>query len=188
MDPFELMIFDTYGVVLTRSPRYLEETLAEEADATSRDLVDEERFWARMARRHRLSADEIAAVQERLAAKYCKNLDLWKALPGWASERRLVLLHGGPAGLLSRWQAAYGLDHFFAETVATTERGVTRAEPALYADLAAAVCLEPARCLLVDADRAPVEAARAAGMGAYRFGTVYGLRAVLADPALAFES
>lgn len=186
MSPFDLIIFDTYDVVFRRSPRYLEEELAEEADAASRDVVDDAAFWERFARRHRLSADDVETTLERLAAKYCKNLDVWKDLPSLRAGRRLLLLHGGPSGLVPRWQAAHDLDRTFAGVETTAARGISRADPALYAAIAASAGFNPDRCLLVVADRAPFEAARAAGLGAYRFGTAYGLRVVLADPALAF--
>ena len=178
---FELIIFDTYEVLFRRSPRYLEDALVEEVDAASRELVDEERMWGRLARRYRLSPHDIEAVQDGLAAKFCKNLDVWKDLPGWAARHRLMLLHGGPAGLLARWRETYNLDQLFDSAVVAARLGVTRGDPALYARLAADAGVAPDRCLLVDDERAPVEAARDAGMEAYRYGTVYGLRALLVE-------
>lgn len=181
MRPFQLIIFDTYGVTFLRSPRYLEDPLVEEVDAASRETVDEGRLWARVARRHALSAGAIEVVQDRLAAKFCKNLDLWKDLPAWRTGHRLVLLHSGPAGLLARWRRRYGLDELFSLSVAVGEKGIPRADAALYARLAADAGLPPERCLLVDDERTPVDTARAAGLAAYRFGTVYGLRRILAE-------
>ena len=180
MRPFQLIIFDTYGVTFLHSPRYLEDPLVEEVDAASRELVDEERLWGRLARRYRLSAADIEAVQDGLAAKFCKNLDVWQDLPEWAGRYRLMLLHSGPAGLLARWREAYGLDQLFESAVAASRLGLTRGDPALYTRLAADAGVAPDRCLLVDDERAPVEAAREAGMEAYRYGTVYGVRALLA--------
>ena len=179
-EPFELIIFDTYEVLFRRSPRYLEDPLVEEVDAASRELVDEERLWGRLARRYRLSADDIEAVQDGLAAKFCKNLDVWKDLPEWAARYRLMLLHSGPVGLLARWRETYDLDQLFESAITAGRLGFSRADPALYARLAADAGIAPVRCLLVDDERAPVEAAREAGMEAYRYGTVYGLRALLA--------
>ena len=178
---FELIVFDTYEVLFRRSPRYLEDPLVEEVDAASRELVDEERLWGRLARRYRLSSEDIEAVQDGLAAKFCKNLDVWQDLPEWAGHYRLMLLHSGPAGLLARWRETYGLDQLFESAVAAARLGVTRGDPALYTRLAADAGVAPDRCLLVDDERAPVEAAREAGMEAYRYGTVYGLRALLAE-------
>lgn len=187
MDSFELIIFDTYDVALRRSPRYLEEPLVEEIDATTRDLVDEERYWARLSRRYRLTPADVEAALDHLAAKFCRNLDIWKQLPAWGEDRRLALVHGGPAGLLRRWRADLDLGGCFESAIASTVLGVSRADPALYTRLAADAGLAPSRCLLVDDERGPIAAAHAAGMGAYRFGTAYGLRAVLADQSLAFE-
>lgn len=186
MDPFELIILDTYGVVFLRSPRYLEEPLVEEVDEASREVLDEGRLWSQVRRLHRLGDGEIEAVQDRLAAKFCKNLDIWKELPAWGGRYRLTLLHGGPSGLLARWRRDYGLEQLFASAATAGTLGLSRADPALHRRIAADAGVSPGRCLVVDDERAPVDAARAAGLGAYRFGTVYGLRAVLADPSRAF--
>jgi beta-phosphoglucomutase-like phosphatase (HAD superfamily) len=98
-----------------------------------------------------------------------------------------VLLHGGPAGLLDRWRAQHGYDRFLGSTVTAGALGIRRDAPSLYLRIAADASLSPDRCLLANDERAPFEAAREAGMGAYRFGTVYGLRAVLNEPARAFS-
>jgi FMN phosphatase YigB (HAD superfamily) len=178
-EPFELIILDTYDVTFLRSPRYLEDPLVEAVDAQSRDLVEEGRFWVRLAREMRPATLDVEDVLDRLADRFCKNLNVWKELPGWSSRMRLVLLHGGPAGLLGRWRARHDLDRFFAGAAAAGSLGLSRADPALYARLAADAGIPPDRCLLVDDERAPFEAARAAGLAAYRFGTVFGLKEAL---------
>ena len=187
MSPFDLIVFDTYDVAFVRSPRYLEIEVVEALDTATRDVVDEDRLWARLARRNRLTAQDIAWAQERLAAKYCKNLDLWKALPGWAAESRLMLLHGGPRQLLDSWRRTYDLERFFSDAASTANLRLSRFDPELYRRIADDAGLPPHRCLLVDDERAPVDAARQAGFGVYRFGTVYGLRALLAEPVAAFD-
>lgn len=186
-EPFRLLLLDTYGVLFLRSPRYLEEPLVDEADEATREVVDEARVWARFARQHRLGAADLEYVRGRLAAKFCKNLDIWKELPGWRSNHHITVLHGGPADLLARLGAEHGLDRLVDAVVIAGTLGLSRTDPALYTRIAADAGLPPDRCLLVDDERAPVLAAHEAGMGAYRFGTVYGLRAVLADTARAFE-
>ncbi len=187
MRAFDVMIFDTYGVAFARSPRYLEIEVVEKIDTATRDIVDEERLWPRLARRNRLAAGEVDWVQEKLAAKYCKNLDLWRAIPAWAAEFRLMLVHGGPPRLLDHWRQTYDLERYFSGAATTASLRLSRVDPALYRRLAADAGLPPERCLLVDDERAPFDAAREAGLGVYRFGTVYGLRALLAKPAAAFE-
>ena len=187
MRRFELLIFDTYDVTFRRSPRYLEDPLVEAVDEATRDAVDEPRLWSRLARRHALTETDIELVQDRLAGKYCKNLDIWKELHGWAGQYRLVLLHPGPAGLLERWRAEYALDDAFHTAAGASRLNLGRGDAALYARIASDAGLPPERCLLIDDERGPFEAAREAGLGAYRFGSVYGLRTVLADPAAAFD-
>jgi FMN phosphatase YigB (HAD superfamily) len=187
-EPFRLLLLDTYGVLFLRSPRYLEESLVDAADEATREVVDEPRIWARYAREHRLGAADLAYVRERLAAKFCKNLNVWKELPGWRGSYRVVALHGGPESVLDRWQAECGLSGLVDAAVATSTLGLSRTDPALYTHIAAGAGLPADRCLLVDDERAPVLAAHAAGIGAYRFGTVYGVRAVLAEPERAFEA
>jgi HAD superfamily hydrolase (TIGR01509 family) len=81
---------------------------------------------------------------------------------------------------------AHGLSGLVADHIIAGVLGYPRDDPALYIRIAADAGLPPEQCLLVDDEREPVLAAHEAGMGAYRFGTVYGLKAVLADPAQAF--
>jgi FMN phosphatase YigB (HAD superfamily) len=187
-EPFRLLILDTYGVLFLRSPRYLEEPLVDEADEATREAVNEAQIWSRFAREHRLSAADLAYVRGRLAAKFCKNLNVWKELPGWRRDYRIAVLHGGPATLLDAWQVEHELGRQVDQALSAGALGLARADPALYTRIAADAGMSPGCCLLIDDERAPVLAARDAGMGAYRFGTVFGLRAVLAQPGLAFES
>jgi FMN phosphatase YigB (HAD superfamily) len=187
-EPFRLLVLDTYGVLFLRSPRYLEEPLVDAADEATREVVDEARVWARFARQHRLTEPDLAYLRDRLAAKFCKNLNVWKELPGWRERYRVLVLHGGPAALLDRWQDAHGLERLVHDAVTAGRLGLSRSDPALYTRVAVDAGVAPRQCLLVDDERAPVDAAHKAGMGAYRFGTVYGLRAVLADPERGFEA
>jgi FMN phosphatase YigB (HAD superfamily) len=125
-------------------------------------------------------------VRARLVTKFTKNLNVWKELPGWGSFYRLAVLHGGPADLLQRLMDAHGLRPLVQDAFTAGALGYARTDPALYARLSAEAGLSPAQCLLIDDERDPVIAAHEAGMGAYRFGSVYGLKAVLADPSQAF--
>jgi FMN phosphatase YigB (HAD superfamily) len=177
--PYDLLIFDTYGVTFLRSPLYLEEPLIEELDEVSRELVDAPLRWRRLLRRHGLTGAALEAAQDRLAAKFCRNLNVWQVLPEWGRRYHLLLLHGGPPGLLDRWRREYDLERVFADAATTTGLGRSRTDPALYARLAADAGLPPDRCLVIDDERAPLEAARQAGLAGYRFGTVYGLRGML---------
>jgi FMN phosphatase YigB (HAD superfamily) len=172
-------VLDTYDVLFRRSPRYLEDALVEEMDAASHGLSDEASWLSGFARRHSLAEAQIDEVLDRLAAKYCKNLDVWKELPGWRGRFRLVALHRGPAGVLVRWSRAHGLDLVADTLVATGSWGLDAGAPDLYRRLCAAIDVAPGACLIVDDERAPIEAARAAGLAVYRFGTVHGLRAEL---------
>lgn len=127
-----------------------------------------------------MGAAAIEAVQDRLAAKFCKNLDIWKGLPGWSAEARLLLVHGGPAGLVARWRQMYDVDRYFNASLAAADLGLSRDDPALYARIAADAGVDVSRCLVVDDERAPVDAAHDAGCATYRFGAAYGLRALIA--------
>jgi FMN phosphatase YigB (HAD superfamily) len=158
----------------------------DEVDELTREVVVEEPVWARFARQHRLGAADLKYLRERMAEKFTKNLNVWKELPGWGSAYRLAVLHGGPADLLERLAAAHGLSGLVADHIIAGALGYPRDDPALYARIAADAGLSLEQCLLVDDEREPVLAAHEAGMGAYRFGTVYGLNAVLADPSQAF--
>lgn len=185
-EPFKLLLLDTYNVLFLRSPRYLEEPLVDEADELTREIVDEEPVWARFVRQHRLGPSDLAYLRGRMAEKFTKNLNVWKEVPGWGGVYRLTVLHGGPADLLDRLAAGHGLDRLIADRIVAGRLGFTRDDPALYTRIAADAGLSPDQCLLVDDEREPVLAAHEAGMGAYRFGSVYGLNAVLADPAQGF--
>lgn len=188
MEPFAAIILDTYGVLVRRSPRYLEEPVTESVDEVARDIVDEQRFWQRVARYHALTPAGLDALQDRMAAKYCKNLDVWKDLAAWSRLYRLVVMHQGPAGVLLRWRHDLPLGDIFTFIAAPADLGYHTGDPAAYERIAATLGLSPDRCLVVNDERLPVEAARSAGMGVYRFGAVHGLRAVLAEPHLAFAA
>lgn len=186
IEPFDVLILDTYGVLYERSPLYLNEKTVEDIEPVSHPLSDEERFWRRVRRRYEMNSAEVERVLDIMAEKYCRNLDIWKELPGWSTRFRLAMLHPGPVGLLRRWDTRFRSSRRIPTVYATADLRLRPDDPALYHLIAAQAGVAPDRCLLVDDERGPFDAAHAAGMGSYRYGTAYGLRAVLRERERAF--
>jgi len=136
---------------------------------------DERTFWRRVVRAYELLPRELPELQARLAAKYCRNLDLWKVLPALRRDHRLFLVYSGPSTTLACWRGAYRLDETFDAIVSGVEEGLTARDPALYRVLAARAGVAPEACAVVESTQAGVEAAEAAGLPAYRYGSAYGL-------------
>lgn len=175
MSELRVLAFAAIGVAFVRSPRYLAETIADAVDARMQDVRDESRFWRNVQRAYELRPSELPELQARVAAKYCRNLDLWKNLPGLRRRYRLLLLYSGPPVVLECLRGAYGIDRAFDSVVRAADDALTARDQALYASLAEGEALDPAACALVDATADGVKAALDAGLRAYRYGTAYGL-------------
>jgi beta-phosphoglucomutase-like phosphatase (HAD superfamily) len=115
-----------------------------------------------------------------MAAKYCRNLDLWKLLPELRRVYRLYLVYTGPRLILDLWRREYELDSRFYGTVVGVEAGETARDPSLYARYAELAGLSPAACAMVESTQHGFEAAETAGLPVYRYGSGYGLRRWLA--------
>jgi FMN phosphatase YigB (HAD superfamily) len=175
MREIKLLAFAAIGVAFVRSPRYLAETIADAVDARMQDVRDERRFWQSVQRRFELRASELPALQARVASKYCRNLDVWKALPRLKQSHRVALVYSGPETVLECWRGEYDLDGTFDTIVRAAPAGLTARDESLYTAIAEQEGVDPVRCALVDPTANGVNAALDAGMEAYRYGTVYGL-------------
>lgn len=170
-----VLAFAAVGVAFVRSPRYLAETIADAVDARMRDVRDERRFWRGVERAYELRASEMPELQARVASKYCRNLDVWQALPGLRARFRTLLVYSGPQTVLDCWRQAYPIDSAFDAVVRAGDEALIARDEALYRSIAAREGVEPAACALVDATADAVDAALDGGMHAYRYGTAYGL-------------
>jgi hypothetical protein len=178
---FDVILFDSIGVTLLQSPRYLQDETVDKVDAAGRVVLDEPRFWQRAADRLGLDDMGVASLQSRIAAKYCRNLNVWAQLRGLAEGRRLVLAHPGPAALLPHWRSAYALDDIFARLFAAAELATPPSEPAFYQRVADDLGCPRRRMLVVDDEAEPILAAKDAGCPTYRYGSAYGLMRMISD-------
>lgn len=169
-----MLFITTTGVALVRSPRYLAEKIADAVDERLPRVRDEAKFWKSVQRAWELAPAELPALQARIAGKYCRNLDIWQALPRLRRRGRVVLLHAGPRIIFECWRKAYGFEAAFDE-VLLGQPGLIAGDAALYAWAAEQEGSAPADCVVVEATRVGVEAALTAGLHAYRYGTAYGL-------------
>src|SRR5262245_34298034 len=124
-----VLVLPSTGVTFVPSPRYLQDEAVEEVDAAAHNVVDEPLFWSRVRRRFALDAASLTGLQERLAFKYCRNLNVWSRLPRLQASFRLALLHGGPGVLLPYWRERYGYDQHFERALTTGDLGLTPAAP-----------------------------------------------------------
>jgi len=175
-----VLFIATTGVALVRSPRYLAEKIADAVDERLPRVRDEAKFWKSVQRAWELTPAELPALQARIASKYCRNLDIWQALPRLRRRGRVVLLHAGSHLVFECWREAYRFDTAF-DDVLLGERSLIGSDAALYLWAAEREGSAPADCVVVEATRAGVEAALAAGLRAYRYGTAYGLERWLDD-------
>ncbi|HLZ72628.1 MAG TPA: hypothetical protein VKV26_22200 [Dehalococcoidia bacterium] len=164
------------GVVFLRSPNYLAETIADAVDAKMLDARDEGRFWRTAVRAYELRQSELPELQARIARKYCRNLDIWGALPRLRERYQLVLVHGGPSVILDCWRGEYDLAGRFDLIVEAAPHGLLTRDAALYELTAGDAGVPVEACAVVEATLAGYEAAAAAGLRAYRYGTAYGLQ------------
>jgi FMN phosphatase YigB (HAD superfamily) len=176
---FAVLVLPSTGVTFVPSPRYLQDEAIEEVDAAAHNVVDERRFWSRVQRRFGIDAADLAAMQEQLAFKYCRNLNVWSRLPQLHKRFRLALLHSGPSVLLPYWRERYGYDRFFEHALTTGDLGLTPASPDVYRHLAISIGVPTAACFVVHDELEPYLAAREAGCSAYRWGSAYGLMQAL---------
>lgn len=172
---FDAVLLDSIGVTLVPSPRYLQDEAVDEVDAAGHVVLDEAGFWRRVAARFALDDVGVAMMQQRVAAKYCRNLNVWAQLRKLGEHARLVLVHGGAAALIPHWQAMYDLTGAFDRVVVAGEVGASPASAALYERIAHDLGCPPERLLVVDDEAEPFVAARDAGCSAYRYGSAYGL-------------
>jgi beta-phosphoglucomutase-like phosphatase (HAD superfamily) len=177
---FDVILFDSLGVTLVQSPRYLQEEIVDEVDAMGRIVIDEQRFWQRTASRLRLDEAGVAALQSRIAAKYCRNLNVWAQLPGLAADARLALSHPGPAAMIPHW-AAYALTDRFSHIIVAGSLAIPPTAPEYYARVARDLDCPPRRMLVVDDEAEPILAAKDAGCPTYRYGSAYGLMQLMHD-------
>lgn len=181
---FEVILFDTVGVTLSPSPRYLQDEFIEEVDAATRDLVDEPGFWRRLERRFDLSREEIEEVQKRVAEKFCRNLNVWARLPELGRSHRLALVHSGSVAYPPYWERMFGLSGVFERVFESALKREQASDAGFYQWIAAELDVPAERCLLVNDERDPVLAARDAGMGTYRYGSAHGMmQAIKAGPS-----
>ena len=178
---FDVILFDSIGVTLLQSPRYLQDETVDEVDAAGRVVLDEPRFWRRAAERLGLDEAGVASLQARIAAKYCRNLNVWAQLRGLAEDRRLVLAHPGPAALIAHWRSAYTLDDTFARLLVAAELALPPSAPEFYQRVARGLVCPPQRMLVVDDEAEPILAAKDAGCPTYRYGSAYGLMRMMND-------
>ena len=171
----QAILLPAQGVTLVPSPRYLQDERVEEIDAQARIVLDEADFWRRVRKHFSLDDDALAGVQADLAAKYCRNLNVWAKLPALAARARLVLIHAGPGALLPHWRERFGLDTAFSSVLVAADLTLPPTEAVFYQRVAESLGLEPAACLAVSDALEPFAAARQAGCVGYRFGTVSGL-------------
>jgi len=164
------------GVAFVQSPRYLAETIADAVDARMTDVRDEQLFWRSVLRTYELRPSELAPLQARVAHKYCRNLDIWGALPGLRTAYRLLLVYSGPPAILACWREEYRVVATFDAVIEAADWGLVSRDAALYAHVADAAGATPDECRVVDSTAAGIAAAEAAGVPAYRYGTAYGLR------------
>jgi FMN phosphatase YigB (HAD superfamily) len=168
-------------VVFVRSPRYLAETLADAVDKRLIEVRDERRFWKNVTRAFDLRPSELPALQARVAGKYCRNLDFWTVLPELRRQFRLALIYSGPGTVLDLWRGEYRLDQAFDEIVEAASHGLSWRDPDLYRALAERHGNAPEQCAVIDSTALGVNAAAEAGLGSYRYGTMYGFRQWLRD-------
>jgi len=180
---FAVVVLPSTGVTFVPSPLYLQDEVIEEVDAAAHSLADEPRFWSRVRRHFDLDADALTTLQEQLALKYCRNLNVWARLPQLHTRFRLALLHGGPAVLLPYWCERYGYDRYFERALATADLYLTPAAPDVYRELAESMDVPAAACFVVHDELGPYEAAREAGCAAYRWGSAFGLMQALEGSA-----
>lgn len=173
------------GVVFVRSPTYLAETIADAVDAKLLEVRDERRFWRTVQRAYELRESELPALQARVARKYCRNLEVWGALPELRRWFRLALVYSGPGVILDCWRREYQIEDRFDVTVEAAPHGLLPRDPALYELVSDRAGVSIEQCGVVESTLAGFDAATAAGAPAYRFGTVYGLRRWLASRAAA---
>jgi FMN phosphatase YigB (HAD superfamily) len=183
-----LLALAAVGVVFVRSPTYLAETIADAVDAKLLEVRDERRFWRTVQRAYELRESELPELQARVARKYCRNLAVWGALPELRGRFRLALVYSGPGVVLDCWRREYEIANRFDLIVEAEPHGLLSRDPALYELVAGQAGVPIERCAVADSTLAGIEAATAAGMQAYRFGTIYGLRrwletALRADPS-----
>jgi FMN phosphatase YigB (HAD superfamily) len=171
----KLLAFAALDVAFIRSPRYLAERIADAVDARMRDVRDERHFWRGVQRAFELRPSELPELQARVASKYCRNLDIWQALPGLRGRYRTLLVFSGPQTVLECWRQAYPIDRTFDMVVRAGDDALTARDEALYRTIATRESVEPAACALVDATADGVDAAIDGGLHAYRYGTAYGL-------------
>ncbi len=176
------------GVVFVHSPTYLAETIADAVDAKLLEVRDERRFWRTVQRAYELREGELPALQARVARKYCRNLEVWGALPELRRRYRLALVYSGPGVILDCWRREYGVESRFDLIVEAAPHGLLPREPALYEQLAGLAGVPVEQCGVVESTLTGFDAATAAGAHAYRFGTVYGMRRWLAGRAAAEPS
>lgn len=182
-----VLAFAALDVVFMRSPRYLAETIADAVDARMRDVRDERRFWQGVQRAYELRPSELPELQARVAGKYCRNLDVWRVLPGLRERYRTLLVYSGPRTVLDCWQLAYPIDRAFDGIVRAGDDALTARDAALYRTIATREGVEPAACALVDPTANGINAAVGGGMYAYRYGTAYGLLRWLNEKAGAWN-
>lgn len=163
------------GVTFVRSPRYLAEKIADAVDSRMLDVRDERRFWTSVIRAWELRPSELPELQARVASKYCRNLDLWQALPRLRQDYRLLLVYSGPTTVLDCWRQEYGLEQAFDAIVAASPAGYIARDPALYRLVAERSGFPVGECAVADSTAEGTAAAIEAGAAAYRFGTIYGL-------------
>ena len=171
----QVVAFAATGVVFVQSPRYLAETIADAVDARMGEVRDERRFWRMVQRSWELRPSELPALQARIARKYCRNLDIWSVLPELRRSYRLALVYSGPPTILDCWRSEYPLAHTFEIVLEAAAHGLTARDPALYRMVAERAGVAPVACAVVDGGARGIEAASAADLPAYRYGTAYGL-------------
>ncbi|HZQ37161.1 MAG TPA: hypothetical protein VFD32_14620 [Dehalococcoidia bacterium] len=164
------------GVAFVRSPAYLAETIADAVDAKLLEVRDERRFWRGVQHAYELRDRELPELQARVARKYCRNLEVWGALPELHTQFRLALVYSGPGVILDCWRREYGIESQFDLVVEAALHGLLPRDTALYELVAREAGVPAERCATVESTLAGFDAATTAGMHAYRFGTVYGLR------------
>lgn len=167
------------GVVFVRSPAYLAETIADAVDAKLLDVRDERRFWQTVKRAYELRDSEMPELQARVARKYCRNLEVWGALPDLHRQVRLALVYSGPGVILDCWRREYQIERRFDLVVEAAPHGLLPRDAALYELVARQAGVPIGECAVAESTLGGFEAANAAGMHAYRFGTVFGLRSWL---------
>lgn len=164
------------GVVFVRSPIYLAESIADAVDAKLLEVRDERRFWRTVQRAYELRDGELPELQARVARKYCRNLEVWGALPELRRRFRLALVYSGPRVILDCWRREYAIESRFDLVVEAAPHGLLPRDAALYALIVREAGVQAGQCAVVESTLAGFEAATAAGVPVYRFGTAYGLR------------